>query len=122
MPHSKGFAQRRDRRSGDPVPIGEIVEDLLREDVFARGMPVVRLIKAWPDLVGQRLADATTPVSLEAGILTIRAADGPWGAQARYFTDQIKERADAALGGGVIKAVRIVVGRPEEQRNRRSQA
>ncbi len=121
MPHSKGFAHRTDRRRGDPVSIGEIVDGLLEEDVFARGMPVVRLIKAWPELVGSRLADATTPVSLESGILTVRAVDGPWGSQARYFTEEIRERSDAALGGGMVTAVKIVIGSPTETRNRRSQ-
>jgi len=111
MPHSKGFAHRGDVRSSDPVPIGEVVDELLGEDLFARGMPLVRLIKAWPELVGEGLAQATTPVSLEAGILTVQATDGPWGAQARYFTEQMRERADAALGGDAVTAVRIVVKR-----------
>jgi hypothetical protein len=122
MPHSKGFAFRREERRGDPVPIGEIVDDLLREDVFARGMPLVRLIRAWPELVGERLAGATVPVSLEAGVLTVRAADGPWASQARYFTEEIRARADGALGGDAVTAVRIVVGRPPTDRNPRSGA
>jgi len=121
MPHSKGFASRREPRSGDLVSIGEIVDGLLEEDVFARGMPVVRLIKAWPELVGERLADATTPVSLEGGILLVRAVDGPWGSQARYFTEEIRERADRALGGDAVTAVKIVIGRPADEGNRRSQ-
>lgn len=118
MPHSKGFSSRRDRRSTDPVPIGEIVDGLLSEDVFARGMPVARLIRAWPDLVGERLAQAIRPVSLEGGVLTIRASDGPWGSQARYLADEIRHRADDALGGGIVTSIRIVV---EGQRNRRSE-
>lgn len=118
MPHSKGFSSRTDRRSTDPVPIGEIVEGLLSEDVFARGMPVARLIRAWPDLVGERLAQATQPISLEGGVLTIRASDGPWGSQARYLVDEIRDRADDALGGGVVTSVRIVVS---GQGNRRSE-
>lgn len=122
MPHSKGFAGRRERRSGDPVSIGEIVDQLLADDVFARGIPVVTLIRAWPELVGEGLAKATTPVSLEGTILTVRAADGPWGAQATYFTEQIRERAEQALGAGSVTAVKIVVGsRTSEPRNRRSQ-
>ena len=118
MPHSKGFSSRKDRRSTDLVPIGEIVDGLLSEEVFARGMPVARLIRAWPDLVGERLAEATQPVSLEGGVLTIRASDGPWGSQARYLVDEIRHRADDALGGGTVTSVRIVVA---GQRNRRSE-
>jgi hypothetical protein len=118
MPHSKGFAQRPDPRSDDPVPIGDVVDRLLQEDVFSRGMPVARLTKAWPEVVGERLAEATTPVSLEAGCLVVRAADGPWGSQARYLATEIQARADEALGGGVVTSIRIVVG---DTRNRRSE-
>jgi hypothetical protein len=81
-------------------------------------MPVARLIRAWPELVGERLAQATMPESLEGGVLTIRAADGPWGSQARYLTEEIRKRADEALGGGAVTSVRIVVS---GQRNRRSE-
>ena len=122
MPHSKGFGRRVDRRTGDPVPIGDVVDALLREDVFSRGIPIATLARRWPELVGERLARATKPASLEGGILLIRASDGPWGAQARFLAEQIRERADAALGTGSVKAVRIVVGSGAwDERNRRSQ-
>jgi hypothetical protein len=118
MPHSKGFQHRADTRTGDPVSIGDVVDRLLGEDVFQRGMPVAKLVRAWPDVVGERLAEATTPVSLEAGCLVVRAADGPWGSQARYLADEIRIRADEALGGGAVHSIRIVVG---SERNRRSE-
>jgi len=118
MPHSKGFHRRADVRTNDPVSIGDVVDRLLAEDVFQRGMPVATLVRAWPEVVGERLAEATTPVSLEAGCLVVRAADGPWGSQATYLADEIKTRADQALGGGVVQTIRIVVG---TQRNRRSE-
>jgi len=119
MPHSKGFANRSDTRSSEPVSIGDVVDRLLAEDVFQRGMPVAQLTRAWPEVVGERLAAATTPVSLEAGCLVVRAADGPWGSQARYLAKEIRTRADDALGGGVVTSIRIVVG---SQGNRRSEA
>ncbi len=118
MPHSKGFGNRRDTRSTDPVAIGDIVDRLLEEDVFSRGMPIAKLLRAWPEVVGERLAEATTPVSLEGGCLVVRAADGPWGSQAKYLADEIRTRADDALGGGAVTSIRITVG---DARNRRSE-
>lgn len=96
--------------------IGDVVDGLLEEDLFARGMPVAKLARAWPDVVGERLAQATEPVSIERGILVISASDGPWGTQAKYLVEQIRARADEALGGGVITEVKVVVAR---DRNRR---
>ena len=122
MPHSKGFGRRADRRTDDLVPIGDVVDALMREDVFSRGMPIATLARRWPELVGERLARATQPTSLEGGVLLVRASDGPWGAQAKYLADEIRERADQALGPGSVKAVRVVVGRgAADTRNRRSQ-
>jgi len=118
MPHSKGFGSRRDVRSSDPVAIGDIVDRLLQEDVFSRGMPIANLLRAWPEIVGERLAEATTPVSLEGGCLVVRAADGPWGSQAKYLADEIRRRADDALGGDAVTSIRITVG---DTRNRRSE-
>jgi hypothetical protein len=121
MPHSKGFGRRSDRRTDDLVAIGDVVDALMEEDVFSRGMPIATLARRWPELVGERLARATQPASLEGGVLLVRASDGPWGAQARYLAEEIRERADLALGAGSVRSVRVVVGSdPPEGRNRRS--
>jgi hypothetical protein len=117
MPHSKGFNARRDPRSSDPVPIGDVVDRLLGEDIFQRGMPLARLARAWPEVVGERLSEETTPVSLEAGCLVVQAADGPWGSQATYLAEEIRTRADEALGHGSVTTIRIVVGQPKNRRS-----
>ena len=116
MPHAKGFRKRPAPPSADPVPIGDVIDHLMAESVLARGMPVARLAASWAELVGERLASETAPASFEDGVLTVTATSGPWGAQARFLHDEIRRRADEALGGNVVRAVRIVV---REVRNRR---
>lgn len=109
MPESRGFGRFRRDRSEDVVPIGEIVDGLMRDEVFSRGMPVAELASAWPSVVGERLAEATAPVALDAGVLTVGADNGPWGAQARFLQDEIRRKADEALGGGRIESIRVIV-------------
>ena len=113
MPHAKGFRRRSGDRSSEPVELGDVIDNLMAEQVFARGMPVAHLAAAWTSIVGERLASETAPASLEAGVLTVTATSGPWGAQARFLHEEIRRRADEALGGEQITAVRIIV------RNRR---
>ncbi len=115
MPNAKGFRSGRGARptTGDPVGLGEILDDLMAEQVFARGMPVAKLAANWSSVVGERLASETAPATLEAGVLTVTATSGPWGAQARFLGEEIRRRADEALGGGRVTEVRVVV------RNRR---
>ena len=109
MPHSKGWQQRRDPRSPESTAIGEIVEGLLTEDLFSRGLPIGRLAAIWPQVVGERLAAETAPASLEGGVLIVEATNGPWGAQARFLNDEIRRHADDALGGGQVVRVHVVV-------------
>jgi len=113
MPHSKGFRRRSSEPSREPVELGEVIDSLMAEQVFARGLPVAQLAAAWSSVVGERLASETAPATLEGGVLTVTATSGPWGAQARFLHEEIRRRADEALGGGQISAVRIIV------RNRR---
>lgn len=109
MPHSKGFANRRDRRRDDPVPLGEVVDRLMAEETFSRGMPIATLAARWTEVMGERLAAATEPRSLEGGVLTVRAGTGPWGAQVRFLVEQIRVNANLALGSDAIRVVRVVV-------------
>ncbi len=109
MPHSKGFRHRKDERTLHETPIGEIVDGLLKERTFARGMPIGQLASGWTEVVGPRLAAESAPVSLERGVLVVSATTGPWGAQVRFLADQIRVRADEALGAGSVVAVRVVV-------------
>lgn len=113
MPRAKGFPRRTEGPSDEPVQLGEVIDNLLSEQVFARGMPVARLAASWAAVVGERLASETAPATLEGGVLTVMATSGPWGVQARFLHEEIRRRADEALGGDQVDAVRIVV------RNRR---
>ena len=109
MPHSKGWRSRKDERTIHETPIGEIVEGLLRERVFARGAPIARLAADWDAVVGPRLAAESAPVSLDGGVLVVSATDGPWGAQLRFLSAEIRSRANAALGGEPVGRVHVIV-------------
>jgi predicted nucleic acid-binding Zn ribbon protein len=110
---ARGFPRRGSDTSREPVELSEVIDNLMAEQVFARGMPVAKLAAGWSSVVGERLASETAPASLERGILTVTATSGPWGAQARFLHEEIRRRANEALGGNPITSVRVVV------RNRR---
>src|SRR6266545_3169455 len=103
MPSSKGWRGRRDERTLQDTPIGEVVDGLLRERIFARGLPI------------PRLASESAPVSLEGGVLVVAASTGPWGAQARFLAREIANRANRSLGSELVRTVQIVV-RPEPRK------
>ena len=115
VPHSKGFGHRKDERTLKATPIGDVVDGLLQERTFARGMPIGKLASEWAAVVGPRLAAESAPVSLEGGVLVVAATTGPWGAQVRFLAEQIRERAETALGAGSVAKVQVVV-RPDPRK------
>jgi predicted nucleic acid-binding Zn ribbon protein len=116
MPSSRGWKTRADERTMRDTPIGSIVDELLvRERAFARGLPVGRLAAEWTEVVGPRLGSESAPVSLDGGVLMVAASSGPWGAQARFMTDEIKRRANERLGSDAVSKVQIVV-RPDPRK------
>jgi len=112
MTRAKGFGEGKAERSRDPITLADIVDGLMAEEVFSRGKPVAELASRWPEIVGPRLAAATSPLSVEGGVLTVGANSGPWGAQARFLHEEIRRKADEALGGGRVTDIRIVVRNP----------
>jgi len=109
MPHSKGWRRRKDERTLQETSIGDVVEGLMRERVFARGVPIGQLASEWSTVVGTRLAAASAPLSLEAGVLVVAATNGPWGAQVRFLAEQIRKKANATLGNDAVTRVQVVV-------------
>ncbi|HSJ51231.1 MAG TPA: DUF721 domain-containing protein [Actinomycetota bacterium] len=109
MPHSTGWRRRKDERTTRATPIGEIVEGLMRERTFARGVPIGQLASSWGEVVGSRLASESAPVSLDGGILVVAATDGPWGAQVRFLAAQIRQNANTVLGSDEVERVKVVV-------------
>jgi hypothetical protein len=115
MPHSKGWRGRKDERTLRETPIGEIVDGLMRERAFARGVPIGQLASAWSSIVGPRLAAESSPLSLDGGVLVVATTDGPWGAQVRFLAREIKNKANAALGSQEVRQVRVVVRPPSRK-------
>ncbi len=115
MPHSKGWKARGNERTIEGVPLGEVLDGLLRERAFARGVPIGRLAGGWEMVVGPRLASETAPVSLDGGVLVVAASSGPWGAQARFLAEEIRRRSNETLGSDAVRRVQIIV-RPEPRK------
>lgn len=101
---------RRGDPSSEPTGVGEILRGLLSEGPLRRGLRLGRLGRVWPEVVGERLALVTAPVSLDEGWLVVSASSSAWAAQVRFLADEIAARAAEALGEDEPLSVKVVVG------------
>jgi predicted nucleic acid-binding Zn ribbon protein len=85
------------------------LEGLLGQRPWASGISLGQLGRKWGSVVGERLGQETDPVALEGGVLLISASSAAWAAQIRFLASEVRIRANAVLGGGSIREVRVTV-------------
>lgn len=90
-----------------PRPIGALVPVVART-AFAKASPgVVRLMEAWPGIVGPALADVTVPRGLSRGTLTI-GCSGPVAMELQHLSTELLARINQYFGTRTVQTLRFV--------------
>jgi len=99
------------RRHRAPEQIGAAMQPLLdridREGHFA----IVRLAKAWPEIVGEAIARRTEIVSLKFHTAVVKVSGAMWIQELNLMRSQILARVTQRLGDDVVRELRFVQGR-----------
>lgn len=98
---------RGDSSPADPSPLksllGSAASRFGLDDALATG----KLWKTWPEVVGDDVAAHAQPTSLRGGVLRIRADSPVWAHEIGYLAEEIKHKANEALGRPVVSEVRV---------------
>jgi predicted nucleic acid-binding Zn ribbon protein len=66
----------------------------------------------WAAIVGDTVAEQTTPLRLERGVLLIGVAQPAWAAQLKFMRNDLVARCASHLGPGVVTTIELrVTGR-----------
>lgn len=101
----------REERTDEPAGLGPILDSLLHERVLRSGVAIGRLALRWPEVVGERLARESAPTALHAGLLVVRVSSSAWAVQLRFLAEEIRGRANAALGSDAVTGLKVTVDR-----------
>ena len=107
-PSERGGRRLRQPDGGAPEALASVLDGLSAAPGWRSGILLGRLGRGWSEVVGERLALETEPVSLEAGVLVIRSSSGAWAAQIRFMTEQLRARANEVLGTVAVREIRLV--------------
>ena len=80
--------------------------EVLREEGAGELEAVVRLREAWPEVVGEKKANKTSPYRLEGNHLYIRVESHVWAQEIHYEVEGIKREIKKILG---IEIERIII-------------
>jgi predicted nucleic acid-binding Zn ribbon protein len=98
----------------EPIPLGDLLGDLLRGLGVANPENAVALLERWHQLAPPPWAERSVPISLRNGVLEVSVADGATASLLRYQTSQLVEHLCASLGAGLVTTVSIRVDRRRE--------
>ena len=112
--NTMGTGSRRRRRwsaSGpderDPQPLGRLAARLVTDRGWNGRLAGGQVFDRWARIVGPDVAEHATPVSLEDGVLTVRAASTAWATQLRLLQRQLLAKIAAGVGAGVVTRLKV---------------
>lgn len=99
--------KRREARTDEPQALGAVLDGLGREPRLASGLLLGSLGRRWDAVVGERLAEESTPAALEGGVLLVRASSAAWAAQIKFLAKEIRESSNRVLQAGSKPGPRV---------------
>ena len=96
------------KERGEPLSLGEALEGVIEDRGWGTQVNVHLLLGRWPELVGEAVAEHSTPEAYRDRVLVVRTTSTNWAAQLRLMAPQIVAKMNATLGDGTVKAVRIL--------------
>lgn len=91
----------------DPQQLGRLASRIAAEHGWTERLSGGQVFDRWVTLVGDEVAEHTTPVALEEGELTVRAESTAWATQLRLLQRQIIKRISDGLGRDVVRRIRV---------------
>jgi hypothetical protein len=97
------------RRAPEPIAstLGSIIDRLDSEGHFA----IVRLIQAWPEIVGETIARRTEVLELKFHTAVVRVSGAMWIQELNLLKPEILSRLAARVGEDAVRDLRFVQGR-----------
>lgn len=91
----------------DPVPIADVVGDLVRQQGWDERLTTQRVFSDWAGVVGSEIAEHSVVEAMADGIVSIRADSTAWAKQLQLLAPTIVRRLNEELGQGSTLRVEI---------------
>lgn len=103
------------RVPGAPLPLASLIPAVTRPAFRRRSPAGAQVLADWPAIVGPAIADATRPLRLTQGTLTIACA-GPVAMELQHLAPELLRRINGAVGRAAVARLRFVQQAPARLR------
>lgn len=101
--HTGGVAASRPK--SQPRPVADPLKALLRRQGWLQALNYVEILRCWPKVVGEVMAQQTWPESLKESTLVVAATHPAWKHELHYRQEEILRRLAQMLGPGVVRTI-----------------
>ena len=88
-----------------PQSLQNVIPAVLKEFGMEKKALTYSVILAWPEIVGEKIAQATKAEKLDKGILTIRVKNAVWRYELTMQKQKIMEMIAKEFGEGVVRDI-----------------
>lgn len=103
-------------RKRRPATVAAILKSVLSGKNMEKRIEDCKIFEVWDDVVGDKIAPRTEPVSLRKGMLKVIVSDHAWLQQLQFLKEEIKERLNAKLGRDVVESFYFQIGSVHEKK------
>lgn len=93
--------------SRDPQPLGRVARELTSTNGWSPKVAEGTVFAQWTTVVGDQIAEHAQPTVLRDGVLSVSAESTAWATQLRMVQAQLLAKIAAAVGDGVVTALKI---------------
>jgi hypothetical protein len=95
--------------TGEPVSVGDAAARIGAELGLADPRSFGRLTTAWPEIVGDAIAQHSRVRGIRNGVLEVAVDGAVWATQLRYLEADLVDQASRLVGEGVVASVRVSI-------------
>src|SRR5260370_27815279 len=94
-----------------PQLLGGAIQELLARFDSEGRFEIVRLIRVWPDVVGETIARRSEIIGFKFNTAVVKVSGAMWIQELNLMKPQILDRLRDRIDGGVVRELRFVQGR-----------
>ena len=89
-------------------PINTVLDNFLNKTRLSDGINQQKAVEVWPETVGGKIAENTEAISVEHGVLFIRASSSAWSQELQLKKKEILLKINKKVGKETIKDLRFI--------------
>ncbi len=97
---------RDDRRRSRPEPVAKILDGVLDQLGLKQRMAERKLLLAWPEVVGEKIARFSRAIDIQDSVLTLQADHAAWRQELTLLMPRIIEKYNELFGPGTVREIK----------------